>query len=132
MGLHDLIKLYKHGYSKVTDHVCREIRFGRLSREQGLALVQKHEQQSVDYQDQFCEWLGMKSKSLQFMLDLHRNPLYWKQAEVKQWKFQGASTHLNSCLSASSKVNIPELFSAQHSLSYDRDERYVTIGKGWP
>jgi N-acetyl sugar amidotransferase len=132
MGLHDLIKLYKHGYSKVTDHACREIRFGRLSREQGLALVKEHEQQSVNYKDQFCEWLGMNSKSLQFMLDLHRNPRYWKQIEVKQWEFQGASTHLESCLSAGSKINIPELFSAKHSLSYDRDERYITIGKGWP
>ena len=25
--LHDVLKYYKHGYSKVTDHVSREIRF---------------------------------------------------------------------------------------------------------
>jgi hypothetical protein len=26
MDIHDILKLYKHGYSKVTDHACREIR----------------------------------------------------------------------------------------------------------
>ena len=43
MNLHDTLKLYKHGYSKVTDHACREIRFGRLTREEGLHLIKKHE-----------------------------------------------------------------------------------------
>ena len=32
MNIHDILKLYKHGYSKVTDHATREIRHGRLSR----------------------------------------------------------------------------------------------------
>ena len=27
MNLHDRIKLYKHGFSKITDQLCREIRF---------------------------------------------------------------------------------------------------------
>ena len=35
MNVHDLLKLYKHGYSKVTDHACREIRHGRLNRLRG-------------------------------------------------------------------------------------------------
>ena len=30
MNLHDEIKLIKHGFSKVTDHACREIRHGRF------------------------------------------------------------------------------------------------------
>ena len=32
MNLHDILKLYKHGYSKVTDHACREIRHNRLDK----------------------------------------------------------------------------------------------------
>ena len=30
--LHDVLKYYKSGFSKVTDHACREIRYGRLNR----------------------------------------------------------------------------------------------------
>ena len=36
MNLHDQIKLFKHGYSKVTDHATREIRFGRLKRSEAI------------------------------------------------------------------------------------------------
>ena len=31
-------KFSKHGYSKVTDHACREIRHGRITREEGYRL----------------------------------------------------------------------------------------------
>ena len=34
MDIHDQLKFYKHGYSKVTDHACREIRFKRIDRKQ--------------------------------------------------------------------------------------------------
>lgn len=42
-GLHDRIKLRKWGYGKATDHACREIRFGRLTRSQGAALARRYE-----------------------------------------------------------------------------------------
>ena len=66
MDIHDLLKLYKNGYSRVTDHASREIRYGRLTREQGLILVKKHEQEPLKYLDLFQEWLGVKPQSLQF------------------------------------------------------------------
>ena len=49
MDVHDLLKLYKHGYSKVTDHASREISFGRISREEGLTLVRKHELADIQF-----------------------------------------------------------------------------------
>jgi hypothetical protein len=42
-GAHDVIKLRKCGYGKATDDACREIRFGRLTREQGLELARRYE-----------------------------------------------------------------------------------------
>ena len=133
MGLHDLLKLYKHGYSKVTDHVSREIRFGRLSREQGIELVNKHEHEQVKYLDQFCEWLDVTPRALQFMLDSHRNPLFWKQVDVQKWEFQGWSKVRDIRPSASSNLDdISELFSATNVLEDDREKKYITIGKGWP
>jgi N-acetyl sugar amidotransferase len=42
-GAHDLIKLRKHGYGKATDDACREIRFGRLSREEGIQTVDAYQ-----------------------------------------------------------------------------------------
>ena len=41
-GLHDQIKFLKHGYGKATDHACREIRLGRMSREEGIEMVRRY------------------------------------------------------------------------------------------
>jgi hypothetical protein len=35
MNIYELIKFYKHGYSKVTDHSVRETIFGRITMEEG-------------------------------------------------------------------------------------------------
>jgi N-acetyl sugar amidotransferase len=130
MDLHDLLKLYKHGYSKVTDHASREIRFGRLSREEGLALVRKHELVDIQFSKLFCEWLGITQKALEFILDQHRNPLFWDQVEPRKWIFKGWSTMQNDVKEVSKD---PLHFIDNSTLQYTADENnYITIGKGWP
>lgn len=133
MDIHDLLKLYKHGYSKVTDHACREIRHGRLPREQGLALVRVHEQAPLKYLDLFCEWLGVMPRSLQFLMDQHRNPRFWRQIEPGKWGFNGWSVQREQIEAADpSSLELPEIFRANDRLEYGRDAKYITIGKGWP
>ncbi|RQO36094.1 N-acetyl sugar amidotransferase [Herminiimonas sp. KBW02] len=130
MDLHDQLKLYKHGYSKVTDHASREIRFGRLTRQEGHALVTKYEQRTLKYSEQFCDWLGIAPRSLQFMLDMHRNPDCWEQIEPDKWIFKGWSVQRAEGLS--SEVRPSDLFQVNSSLEMDRAASYITIGKGWP
>lgn len=43
MGLHDYFKYLKYGFGRATDIACNHIRRGRLSREEGLALVRRHD-----------------------------------------------------------------------------------------
>lgn len=131
MGLHDLLKLYKHGYSKVTDHASREIRHGRITREEGLALVRHHEQAAAPYLDQFCNWLGITPASLQFMLDQHRNPRFWQKIGPGRWEFAGLSTR--QAIEHRSAARLPEaIFKPTSTLERDRNAEYITIGKGWP
>jgi N-acetyl sugar amidotransferase len=135
MDIHDLLKLYKHGYSKVTDHACREIRFGRISRDEGLALVHKYELAPLAYIDQFCEWLGMTPRSLQFMLNQHRNPKFWQQIEPDKWQFNGWSQQRNDNQSIEDNYNSiksPIVFEANSLLEYKQEAKYITIGKGYP
>lgn len=133
MGLHDQLKLYKHGYSKVTDHASREIRFGRLTREQGLVLIQRHEQAPLKYQDQFCDWLGVTPRSLQFLLDQQRNPNFWTQTEFGQWLFNGWSTKQDQiCNQNLASETGACAFEANDTLEYGGAPKYITIGKGWP
>lgn len=131
MNLHDLLKLYKQGYSKVTDHACREIRHGRLTREQGLALVRYHEQRPAEHVDLFCEWLGVTPSSLQFLMDLHRNPAYWLEGEPGRWTFRGWSTRSDARIAPLPRVAMCE-FAATRPMDARERPSYIVIGKGYP
>lgn len=131
MDIHDLIKLYKHGYSKVTDHASREIRHGRLTRSQGLALVRRHEQAPLSHLEKFCDWLGIEPRGLEFMCNQHRNPQFWTETMPGRWQFAGWSTREEGTASAEDADNAAG-FAATHDLLLDKDNRYITIGKGYP
>ena len=45
VGLHDYFKFLKFGYARATDHASIDIRNHRISRDEGLELVKKHEGQ---------------------------------------------------------------------------------------
>jgi len=133
MDLHDQLKLYKHGFSKVTDHASREIRHKRLSREDGLILTKRYEQMQPKYSKLFLEWLGIKERSLQFIMDQHRNPNFWAQSEFGQWKFNGWSMqNNNSNIDLSQNYGLPEIFEVNDNLESNKETKYITIGKGWP
>ena len=133
MNIHDQLKLYKHGFSKVTDHACREIRHGRLTRKAAIALVRYHEQSPVEYSSLFLDWLGIKPKGLQFIMDQHRNPDYWLQSEFGQWTFNGWSIQQGSNGDSSyPQTALAEKFEANSRMEYDRSAKYITVGKGYP
>jgi len=109
----------------VTDHACREIRFGRITREEGIHLVKTYEQKPVKYLDQFCKWLGSDFRSMYFLLDLHRNPDFWKKDEQGKWVFSGLSLQLKS-----GKTPTQELFKATSTFESNLGANYITVGKG--
>ena len=128
MDLHDHLKYLKHGYSKVTDHSCREIRHGRLTREHAMRLVQQHENQPLLHLDKFCEWLGVKQKSLGFLVNQHKNqdkcPL---QDSIHSSHELPCATHI------SAPQQYEELgFQSHADLANGEESRYITIGKGYP
>jgi len=132
MNLHDQLKLFKHGFSKVTDHACREIRHGRLTRDQGLALVRHHEQAPVEYMQLFMDWLGVTQRSLEFIMDQHRNQNFWNQPVFGKWEFNGWSVRQDfNSPGYSESCDLPEIFEANDKLEHDRDAKYITIGKGF-
>jgi N-acetyl sugar amidotransferase len=131
MDLHDHIKFLKNGYSKVTDHACREIRHKRLSRQHALKLVKKFENKKLKFVKQFCEWLHIDQVGLNFILNQHRNRLIWDEVEPNIYK----KKKLN--FSNQGKVNLVEKehslkFLQNSSIDMSSDTKYITIGKGYP
>jgi N-acetyl sugar amidotransferase len=128
MDLHDHLKYLKHGYSKVTDHACREIRHERLTRERALQLVKHYESQPLLHLDKFCEWLGINKGSIGFLLSQHKNPDKCSLADCI------TSPHIYPSGIRNSLQDPPEVvgFHVHAALANDEPDRYVTIGKGYP
>jgi N-acetyl sugar amidotransferase len=129
-NIHDVLKLYKHGYSKVTDQVSREIRFGRINRTEGRKIVDYFENQQPQFMDLFLEWLGVDARSLQFAMDRHRNSKFWDQIEPDVWV---RKDKLESRLD--DDYNFTQLNYPNSEVDPDElNSKYITIGKGvnWP
>jgi N-acetyl sugar amidotransferase len=131
MGIHDNLKLYKHGFSKITDHCCREIRHGRISRTDAITKICYYEQQAVKGMQLFSEWLGMDQLSLEWMMNTYRNQNFWKEVGFRKWKFKGLSTHF-SMQNVEHKSNV-SLEPLQNYFTSNRKlEEYIIFGKGFP
>jgi N-acetyl sugar amidotransferase len=128
MDLHDYIKYIKHGYSKVTDHACREIRHGRLSREHAISLIRHHERKPLAHIDKFCEWIGINPKSMPFILNQHSNlNIYSSEISIEEIHSQ-----ILSCNHKSQKFLVGDSIVSNNksSLSLDMADNYITVGKG--
>ena len=130
MNLHDLLKLYKHGYSKVTDHLSREIRFGRIDRNKALKLARFHEKKNILYKELFCNWLNINKNSLDFILNKFRNKKFWIQRDVDSWTFNGLSKkNFVKKNFASKKISKKLLFISNSETKKDK-KNYIIYGKG--
>ena len=130
MNLHDILKLYKHGYSKVTDHACREIRHKRLSRGKALSLIRQYEQSAPQYIQLFCDWLGIEKTSLQWIMDVHRNRKYWKETGFREWEFNGISKQCSA--KPEQQGDFSTDFECHETKEILKPAAYITIGKGYP
>jgi hypothetical protein len=130
MNIHDLLKLYKHGYSKITDHLTREIRFKRIDKNSALKLVKKYETNKIKNSKLFCDWLGIDQKSLNFLLSSHKNKKFWRNIDIDKWVFSGLnSINLNNIFKnfKNRKFNDLKFFI---NFKNNFKKNYITFGKG--
>ncbi len=130
--VHDYIKYVKHGYGKVTDHVCREIRLKRMTRETGIDLVNKYKLFSPKNLNLFLNWLGIKENAFHYLIDQHRNDQIWKRNDNWAWEFMIKTTNNNSIENArltNVQENTNYVISKSKRENYF-DDKYILIGKG--
>ena len=130
MDIHDRIKLAKCGYSKVTDHACREIRHGRLSRAHGQALVHHFENMASSYEPRFLEWLGLTDRGLDFIINQHRHPIHWHEESPGRWVRSGSTVLPSPDLAC--EAELAAGFAAQSNMANGGEDGYIIIGKGYP
>jgi N-acetyl sugar amidotransferase len=97
-GAHDAIKIRKHGYGKATDDACREIRYGRLTRQQGLDLVRAHQNRAAPNFSDLTGFVGLSEQEILAQVDRHAGAAPFtasagpcsgsKQADVQGFTFR--------------------------------------------
>jgi N-acetyl sugar amidotransferase len=137
--VHDYTKLVKHGYGKVTDHATRELRFGRLTREEAQTLAARYTAVAPRFLRQFLEWMGMTESGFDLLMDLHRNPAFWRRDERWRWQFAPAGGEAARGPSAEqiAAARLPKREDCAFVLTASKrpdyaDDRYILIGKGYP
>jgi N-acetyl sugar amidotransferase len=106
-GLHDYIKYIKHGYSKVTDHCARELRWGRLSRQEGVQLIKKYSDIIPKDIKFFSQWIDISGEVIFDELNEFRDPRVWKQNFNGEWRL---------------KVSLDDLFETKKAHDFTEDK----------
>jgi N-acetyl sugar amidotransferase len=84
--VHDYMKFLKFGYGRATDDVAPEIRRGRLTREEGFALVREYDHVRPTTLDGFLRFLGMTEAEFEDALAPMRDPDAWRQDAHGRWQ----------------------------------------------
>ena len=127
----DLLKFYKHGYTRVTDHAVREIRFKRMSRQQGIAVVNYYEKENIRYLKFFCDWININRSSLKILMNRFRNKKIFKEKKINIWSNKGLSSFLNYKKNKYNSKSILMNFISTDKNNLDKKHKYITLGKGF-
>ena len=84
-GVHDYMKFVKFGYGRATDHVCRDIRDGVLTRDQGIELVRQYDHVVPGDVARWLEYVGMTRTEFDRVADGWRDARVWARNEYGHW-----------------------------------------------
>ena len=133
--VHDYLKLLKHGYGKVVDHACREIRLRRMTREQGIELVRQYIHQPPCNLKLFLDWLGITENAFHYVIDQHRNLKFWRRNDNWEWEMKRSMLESFSLpgddgAALTLKEEHNDFLLTEEGLSTDPKGEYILVGKG--
>lgn len=84
-GIHDYLKFVKLGYGRGTDHSCKDIRAGIMTREKGIEMVRKYDHVKP-YRDleRWLKYVEMTEEEFDRICDTFRDRRVWR-IENGQW-----------------------------------------------
>ena len=86
ISIHHWIKWFKFGFTRLFDNLSLEIRNGRLSREQAIAILsQTGNQTPMEDIRKFCIFAGIDEELFFAMAESFRNPDIWMAREDGSW-----------------------------------------------
>jgi hypothetical protein len=85
-GVHDYLKYVKFGYGRCTDHCCKDIRSGKLSRGQAIELVNHYDPVRPRDLYRWLDYAGMSEEEFDRIADTFRDPRVWWKDEDGNWQ----------------------------------------------
>lgn len=134
-GVHDLIKFFKHGYGKATDHACREIRWGRMTREEGIEASESYSQKRPADLPMLLDWLEMPEEEFWGWIDRKRSIDLWEIDRQGRWRLKDSILrHRND--PGIEEVRLPKTEACHFEITPSKNsgetaDRYILIGKGF-
>jgi hypothetical protein len=77
-GVHDYLKYIKFGYGRCTDHACKDIRAGRLTRDRAIELVRQYDHVKPRDLARWLQYVGMTEAEFDRVADTFRDPRVWR------------------------------------------------------
>lgn len=76
-GVHDYLKFIKFGYGRATDHACKDVRAGRMSRDEALEMVRKYDHVKPRDLARWLDYVGMDESEFDAIADTMRDARVW-------------------------------------------------------
>ena len=89
ISIHHYLKWYKFGFTRLFDNLSLEIRHGRMSRDEAIAIVRAGGDQCPDGDiDAFCRFAGVARADFFAIAEQFRNPEVWTRRDGR-WMIDG-------------------------------------------
>ena len=83
--VHDYLKYLKFGYGRATDDASMEIRHGRMTREEGITMVQRYDAREPTSLDYYCDFLSITKNEFYASVDNQRDSRIWESDTKNLW-----------------------------------------------
>ncbi|MEG6584986.1 N-acetyl sugar amidotransferase [Dendrosporobacter sp. 1207_IL3150] len=84
-GIHDYLKFIKLGYGRATDHTCKDVRAGIMSRDEGIEMVRKYDHVKPRRDlERWLKYVDMSEDEFDRICDTFRDSRVWRE-ENGQW-----------------------------------------------
>ena len=78
-GIHDWLKFCKLGYGRGSDHASKDVRAGKMTREEAIEMVRKYDAVKPRRDlDRWLEYVDMEEKEFDYICDTWRDPRVWR------------------------------------------------------
>lgn len=94
-GAHDYLKFLKYGFGRATDHASYDIRFGRITRQQGIELVKEYDGKRPKDMDIILEFLEMTEDEFEAVIEPMRDPEIWEKKNGEYHLKDSVAKHAN-------------------------------------